>query len=513
MLSPLSQGYLESNSDCSEFNLKCLNIIKWKDSNLSPQEILGLSGISNEETLKQAYKKTVFKFHPDKNPTEPNASAALTIINNAFEYLSDQYFQNNDQIGSNEFYRHFNAPEQPSSEVDELEKTCCELDREISNSKRGRSAPPINRTFGEKIINQLSSHPELINKFRFRGNSILCMAAHWNAIELFIWLFSKVSDPYSNSIEEGAFTGGPLEIAIIRQHWDLINQLVDSLPEVKENLKSTIEKIFADEYSENSDMLLQFYIKHFGNQVDITKLILNDFPLMVPSLYHLNLIQKEIAYSRYKEIIIGNPEFYRKLNVEEREDRFMMIATLAQAQSNTLLVSYIPLYRLESGLLTALCELYPELKEEWMSLRIINPWPAPLLIKATFIVLPVVILLLLAIFNFWPITALNPGLLLANPILSGLVFATTIGLSFLCCSFKLIIMNALDYATKVSPEKRAIQKTLEDNNFFKPTQAETVAQSVNNNFFRPTQAETSSQAEQFTENRSPLRIATRASSN
>jgi len=51
-------------------------------------DILGVSVDASEETIKKAYKKLAFQFHPDRN-TDPKASAKFQEVNEANEILSD----------------------------------------------------------------------------------------------------------------------------------------------------------------------------------------------------------------------------------------------------------------------------------------------------------------------------------------------------------------------------------------------------------------------------------------
>ncbi len=52
-------------------------------------DILEVSRTASQEVIRAAYKSLVQRFHPDKNPDNPNAVELLKLINNAYETLSD----------------------------------------------------------------------------------------------------------------------------------------------------------------------------------------------------------------------------------------------------------------------------------------------------------------------------------------------------------------------------------------------------------------------------------------
>jgi DnaJ-class molecular chaperone len=67
-------------------------------------KILGVSEKASQEEIKKAYRSLSLKYHPDKNPGNPDASSKFQKISEAYETIGDAEKRNEyDMIGKNPF--------------------------------------------------------------------------------------------------------------------------------------------------------------------------------------------------------------------------------------------------------------------------------------------------------------------------------------------------------------------------------------------------------------------------
>lgn len=82
------------------------------NNNINPYKVLGVNKRASFDEIRQAYKKKVVEYHPDKNINNPDilkVKEKMRIINNAYEVLKEknkdnEKIENNDNMNNNNEY-------------------------------------------------------------------------------------------------------------------------------------------------------------------------------------------------------------------------------------------------------------------------------------------------------------------------------------------------------------------------------------------------------------------------
>ena len=82
------------------------------NNNINPYKVLGVNKRASFDEIRQAYKKKVVEYHPDKNINNPDilkVKEKMRIINNAYEVLKEknkdnEKIENNDNMDNNNEY-------------------------------------------------------------------------------------------------------------------------------------------------------------------------------------------------------------------------------------------------------------------------------------------------------------------------------------------------------------------------------------------------------------------------
>jgi DnaJ-class molecular chaperone len=69
-------------------------------------QILGVDRQADAKTIKDAYRELAFKYHPDRNETDPNSAEMMKMVNEAYAVLSDTHKRSEYDIMRSRFGEH-----------------------------------------------------------------------------------------------------------------------------------------------------------------------------------------------------------------------------------------------------------------------------------------------------------------------------------------------------------------------------------------------------------------------
>ena len=508
---------------------ECLDIIDWKHTGRTPCSIFGFEDYKEERNLlsqmlvksappytedqiKTTYKQLQVKFHPDKNRTNPHAQTAFQVITAARDYLLYTLKRQPSDIMSNPFYLHDNTPAAAPTQkkctfTDEFQKTIAQIYISLRNYEDNITS------YFDTLSSLIKEHPQLIAyecddrhiNLDVAYKNILYCAAQWNKKDFFKTLLDMPgADPLATTL----FGISPLGIALINDHYDIIQVLVDK--NGTDWLQAQLMQNLFDQDTSYYESVFDCYQHFFDCKLDITALqskeydisllqdrlmqklldkdtrtfdygaLLSCFNQLFPASFNINSLQTQnpcllptllakgyITSSNSTELlkskIIGCPKLFVHLPEKLKKDPFFIVATLAQDRSSDM-ISKINFKELVPAFCFALGEQWPEELAFTVEQALhknappYNNFTGYVGFRSAIIATIIYVIIGLLALHFWPIIAL-----LAPTTILGMALAST---SIVPPLF--IYM----YLEKTYPETRKINHILRENNFFKPAAPE-----------------------------------------
>ena len=119
-----------------------------------PYKILGIEKNANQEDIRKAYRSLSLKYHPDRNPDNPDATSTFQSINSAYEILCDErkrkiYDQSKNTDNKQHFFSQFPFMQFPF--------------REMNFNNNNSQPDDILQLFASNIFNQMHKGMHNIN--------------------------------------------------------------------------------------------------------------------------------------------------------------------------------------------------------------------------------------------------------------------------------------------------------------------------------------------------------------
>ena len=113
------------------------------DTSVDYYSILGIKPTATVDDIKRAYRQMVFRFHPDRNPDNPEAADKFTQVRDAYAVLSDGL--------KRRVYDTVKNPAGGEASEEPAEEKPSEKDEQTSSANGSAGAFNFNQEFKQKV--------------------------------------------------------------------------------------------------------------------------------------------------------------------------------------------------------------------------------------------------------------------------------------------------------------------------------------------------------------------------